>query len=203
MFEPQSIKIIIDPHFRHPKLSSMSMKDFEENYPSFIQTLPPLLRACVSAANGGSFLHSTMESEDNLNELLKSTQQGICFVYTDGEEVGFVKADELSDIETTLNVVPQFDLLDSIKVDAKGLLAENAIADPFEACQVIMIYQAPLFIGLECDVVVYVHNHQDAFEHSKHIDRDVKDRLKQARNEHHFLAVTRAKYQLIDISVGS
>lgn len=200
-FEPQRIKILVDPHFRHPKLSSMSMRDAEENFASLLETLPPILRACVIAAKGGSFLHSTMESEDELREVLNSTNGDVCFVYTDGEDVGLIEDKELSDIETDINIERPHGFLDSIKVDAKSLFLEDALADPFESCQAIMIYQAPLFIGLESDAIIYVHNAKDAFESSPNISIDVKERLKDARNEHHFLAVTRAKYQLVDVSV--
>lgn len=65
----------------------------------------------------------------------------------------------------------------------------------------ILIYPVPLFIGLETDAVIYIRNKYDASQTFIGHREYLRDTLHKVRAAHHFLAISRAKYQLIDVLV--
>ena len=76
-------------------------------------------------------------------------------------------------------------------IDARKILDNNSLADPLQLSNAILIYPTPLFIGLETDAVVYISAAEDY--------GDVA--IQKVRSAHHFLAISRAKQELVHMMV--
>jgi len=103
-----------------------------------------------------------MEADDELmHALAEHSGNRPVFIATDGETIHIVDLEELPLLQrnTLADVYCSWGF--GGRVDARGLLESNALEDPFESTHAVLIYQAPLFIGMEADTVVYVRNAAD------------------------------------------
>lgn len=202
-FPPERIKILIDPNIAYPDLELMTPEDYEESHESLLEQMPALTRAILRASQNGHFLHSTFEcEEDQIAELItKIADRKTCFIYTDGENLGALTEQSLEDIPRADDFLMELDQWSSPHIDAKTVLSSDALRDPLQLANAILIYPVPLFIGLESDVVIYIRNQTDSFEKQLSRNPDLCEKLKKARSAHHFLAMSRAKYYLIDVVI--
>ncbi len=202
-FPPNRIRILVDPFIYHHDLETLSRPDDEMAYEDLMSRLPSLTRAILTAASGVSFLHSTFECEENgIHNLLSTSHQTQAyFIYTDGEEIGMVDNRQLPTHSNLDYFYAHYNQWISPHIDAKKILGNGALHDPLQPRNSILIYPVPLFIGLEADVVMYIHNHDDQVENQLSDKSQGIEVVKKARNAHHFLAMSRAKYHLVDMMI--
>lgn len=204
-FSPNQIKILVDPYLNHPYLSKIPDDEYHEVRDQWLESEPPIVKAILIAGQDGHFLHSTFEcEEEDLAHILREyAEADTVFIYTDGEEVGTVKFQDIK--PRTFKSLPSvFKAWGTSYVDATRILDENALVDPIQAINAICIYSTPLFIGLESDVIIYVRSLDDGL--ADMIDTldnpvEVESRLINARNDHHFMAISRAKFVLHDVLI--
>lgn len=200
-YPPERIRILVDPHIHHPDLEKLSPLEYEENKESFFANLAPLSRAILTSAQDGNFLHTTLEADEMLQErLAEQTGDSVCFIYTDGEEVGIINDFELMSFQNSADFLQEYRIWQTPRVQAKSILDIQALKDPFESANAILIYQSPLFIGLESDVVIYIRNKKE--EIYQGLDKATELNFRRSRLEHHYLAMSRAKIHLVDLLIN-
>ena len=200
-YPPGRVKVLVDPHLWHPELQQTTPENHHDAREALIARSDPLSGALLTATMGGSFLHTTMEADDELREKLSASRlEGPVFIATDGESVFVIPTEHLPATQQKRVVEPLRTWGFGRRVDARDLLDPQALRDPFESSHAVLIYQAPLFIGLESDMVVYVRNEHDPFEQTS-LDAALIERLSLARRQHHFLALSRAKHHLVVLNI--
>ncbi|ODS24772.1 hypothetical protein AB835_01575 [Candidatus Endobugula sertula] len=202
-FPPERIKILVDPSLIHPDVQRILPTGSIEEYQTLLGTMPSLTRAVLFASLSNNFLHSTFECEPEQIEELASqiVSSPAYFIYTDGEELGALAQPAFNHITCANDFISGMDQWMSPYIDAKKLLLPDVLHDPLQIAKAILIYPAPLFIGLESDVVIYVRNTHDGSEGFLSHRQHLLERLRKARASHHFLAMSRAKYCLVDMQV--
>ena len=200
-YPPRRIKVLVDPHLWHPALSHVSPEFHHDAREEIISQLDPLSSALLTATMGGSFLHTTMEANDELRDKLSDVNRdGPLFIATDGGSVFVINAGHLPPSQEKKVKEPFQSWGFGRRIDATGLLDPQALSDPFESSNAVLIYQAPLFIGMEADMVVYIRNENDLFENAS-LEPKMIERLSLARRQHHFLALSRAKHHLAVLNI--
>ncbi len=197
-FPPHRIKILVDPFLEFPGFSELSNEEYCEQRDEILATLPPLTKAVLIAAQDGHFLHSTFEcDEEDLAAVMEEYDGGdTYFIYTDGEEIGGIKVEDLDASKADHRIETGFSNWTTPHVDAKEILDENALLDPLQSVHAICIYSTPLFIGLEADVLIYLRGPNERPNCSLTLEQ--RRNFQRARNDHHFMAVSRAKHTYLE-----
>ena len=202
-FPPERIKMLVDPGISCPDLDVLTPEEYEERCEDLLGQMPALTRAVLRVSRNGHFLHSTFECDESqiaeLNSLIADKKT--CFIYTDGEDLGALTDISLGNIPRAGDFILQFDQWISPDIDAKAILSPDAISDPLQIKNAILIYPVPLFIGLESDVVIYIRNQFDRNEKQTLMNPALHEKLKKVRSAHHFLAMSRAKFHLVDVMI--
>ena len=203
-FSPNQIKILVDPGITNPFTDGLTPEQLEEKAEEIIGDLPPLTQALLIAYREGSFLHSTFECEPGQIEELQSVLEGqhVCFVYSDGEQLGAITSTAIGSALYADALAEQIAEWETPYVDASAILASETLVDPLKITNAIAIYPMPLFIGLEASAIIYVRSKTDVYGDRRHTDHELCDRLERLRNAHHYLAMSRARYALIDLKLS-
>jgi len=131
-YPPGRIKVLVDPHLWHPELKNISPEQFHDAREALIAQLDPISAALLTATIGGSYLHTTMEADEELKQQLARSQlDGPIFIASDGESVLIIPPDHLLPSQQRQVVDPIHTWGFGRRVDARGLLDPQALRDPF------------------------------------------------------------------------
>jgi hypothetical protein len=204
LYDAGSIRILCDPHLYHPSMLCEVIADLPKRQSELAEMLDPLAGAILKAAGWSGLNEKSMRSENGITQLESMQKEAPIFAYSAGLTV--------TPVEDSLlrkpNRVPAVDASSENqyrqRVDAHGILDAHALEDPFRRYNMVMIYDASLFIGLEADMVIYVRNRKDLWIDAGSNDYPVAEveLIARARKEQHLVGMTRAKHHLVDMIIG-
>lgn len=191
-YVPHQIRILTDPYL------TLSFDDNQQT-PAM---LSPLASAIVEASKNGCFNETTIDADSELKQTLQEKLGSkAVFISTDGSHVHSVVADELRVARDRVVLMDGAGPRVRDRIENDELLEDDVFSDPFQSANAIMIYQSPLFIGLEADMVIYVRNSHDRFLSNVNVSDEWTEKLIHARRHHHYLAMCCARHYLIDLQI--
>lgn len=203
VYDPGSIRIICDPHLYHPTLLEAVIAELPTRQSELADQLDPLAGAILMAAGWSGLTGKPMDAESVMLKLDSTGIDEAVFAVCDGQTVSPVNYGNLQVPTQGKSSDRSPDNHYHLRVDARGVLDPYALEDPFRWHNMIVIYDASLFIGLEADMVIYIRNHRDIWLESDGFadQKDMLQMITQARNEQHLVAMTRAKHHLVDLII--
>ncbi len=185
-FPPGRIHVLVDPYLQVPSSPAS-----------------PIVRAVAHSATRNFWFEALEQgAEDALRDLLgREGPNRLKYVHVRGNEASLVTTVDLPDTAVRNALDEAFQAWESPDVDAGRLLDPQALADPFATANAIAIYPSPLFIGLESDAVIYVRNEDDPVVATVQED-SVRAQVEEVRRHQHLIALSRAKYCLVDLRVS-
>lgn len=193
-YAPDQMRILADPH-----LVSLGQRMASRDW---IDPLPPLVKILLRVGVQSDKRLFEVGSHDFQDVVKEIPEQDLYLAWTSGDDAGLLLLDDIAySARGRQSGRRPSERLRRSRLAAKEAFAPELLADRIAARNVILLYPTQLFIGLESDVVIYVRNARDAFDWYGTDKREV-EALKQARARHHALAISRARFHLVDIAVS-
>lgn len=204
VYDPGSIKILCDPHLHHPALLSVVLADLPQHQSRLAAQLDPLAGAILKAAGWSGLTKKTMSSEKGTAQLDLIQKDEPIFAVCDGQNFTPVNDVLLRSPKQTSSMEGVHENEYRQRVDAHAVLNPYALEDPYRWYNMVMIYDASLFIGMEADMVIYVRNKRDVRLDSPGDAENPSNRnlISRARKEQHLVGMTRAKHHLVDMIIA-